>query len=145
MGHNLGMWHDCVKNGQYICSRDSKPRRENGRDCYGYMDYDPKTNQWSHCNVNDLRKADKSCLKTIVEDGSSDTEFCPATYRFAFRNGKYCCQTKKDNSGRTLTTNSRTCQFNAYRQCPGETCEDHKGKNLFLSVYYHNKLENTNF
>ena len=65
MGHNLGMWHDCVLNGQYICSGGSKPRREDGRDCYGYMDYDPKTNKWSHCNVNDLRKANKQCLEKI--------------------------------------------------------------------------------
>ena len=72
MGHNLGMWHDCVVRGsgrvQFVCKHPkSKPRRMDGKDCYGYMDYDPKTNQWSHCNVADLTGVNKSCLKARGE------------------------------------------------------------------------------
>ena len=66
MGHTLGMWHDCVFRNQFICNSRSKPRSMDGKDCYGYMDYDPKTNQWSHCNVADLTGVNKSCLKEIT-------------------------------------------------------------------------------
>ena len=81
MGHNLGMWHDCVVRGsgrvQFVCKHPkSKPRRMDGKDCYGYMDYDPKTNQWSHCNVADLTGVNKSCLKvrgqTCDNNGNCD-------------------------------------------------------------------------
>ena len=49
---------------------------------------------------------------------------CPATYRYAFKNGKYCCQTNKDYNGGQLTESSRGCQYNAYRKCPGCKCKD---------------------
>ena len=72
MGHNLGMRHDCMLNGRYLCSHRSKPRREDGKDCYGYMDYDAQTNHWSHCNVNDLTKTNKNCLPTLGDDDVDD-------------------------------------------------------------------------
>ena len=50
-------------------------RDRNGKKCYGYMDYDPKTNSWSTCNVEYLTRQNKSCLKKITggDDGSELT------------------------------------------------------------------------
>lgn len=44
-------------------------RDRNGKKCYGYMDYDPKTNFWSTCNVEYLTRQNKSCLKKINGGG----------------------------------------------------------------------------
>ena len=55
MGHNLGLDHDCIN---YNCATWSPyyvgPRVLDGRECYGYMDYNDTTNYWSHCSVKDL-------------------------------------------------------------------------------------------
>ena len=55
MGHNLGLDHDCIN---YNCATWSPyyvgPRVLDGKECYGYMDYNDTTNYWSHCSVKDL-------------------------------------------------------------------------------------------
>ena len=68
-------------------------------------------------------------------DTTEEVVKCPATYRYAFRNGKYCCQTNKDYNGGQLTESSMRCQYNAYRRCPGSKCKDYGGKH---SIVYMN-------
>ena len=94
IGHNLGMGHDHTcgewkcSNATSKCGRDcrcgvGKPRKVDGAECFGYMDYklgnrsgDFK-NQWSPCSVQDFRdyiedcggfcrKSKPFCLKTLT-------------------------------------------------------------------------------
>ena len=74
IGHNLGMYHD-----HDICratwDNSSSPRLQrivrklNGKQCYGYMDYNDFTNQWSHCSASDL----KSYMNKVIKE---QRKFC---------------------------------------------------------------------
>jgi len=55
IGHNLGMRHDCKDNNcNYWDANYKGPRKLDGVDCYGYMDYNVTTNYWSPCSVFDF-------------------------------------------------------------------------------------------
>ena len=64
---------------------------------------------------------------TIYLEISGQTVNCPATYPYAFKHGKYCCKTNKDNNGNTLAIQSNSCQYHAYRKCPGSKCKNYEG------------------
>ena len=71
MGHNLGLDHDCINfNCAYWASSYVGPRKINGVECFGYMDYKDDTNYWSACSVADLtlyinKQANGFCLPLI--------------------------------------------------------------------------------
>jgi len=74
IGHNLGIMHDCEGG---CCSwwnpRVYKgPRVMDGKECFGYMDYNQTTNYWSHCSVHDLKtyinRVPDFCLEKIIPD-----------------------------------------------------------------------------
>ena len=74
IGHNLGMFHDFDDN-----SATREPRVLNGRQCWGYMDYEDgthlgdHTNQWSHCSVSDftryVNRQNSFCLQSLGDGG----------------------------------------------------------------------------
>ena len=45
------MDHDCIN---HDCLNYAGPRKQDGVECYGYMDYNDNTNGWSPCSVADL-------------------------------------------------------------------------------------------
>lgn len=78
IGHNLGMEHDCIGG---CCSWWNPnvykgPRVMDGKECFGYMDYNQTTNYWSHCSVSDLKiyinRVPEFCLEKIVPDPPVD-------------------------------------------------------------------------
>ena len=67
MGHNLGISHDFV---------GDNPRKQDGVECYGYMDYNDDTNQWSPCSVADFtsyinQQSGDFCLASLGRDQNS--------------------------------------------------------------------------
>ena len=76
MGHNLGMEHDCLNsNCAHWSSSYVGPRKFNGEDCYGYMDYKDGTDGWSECSVDDFTKyinrQSSFCLPTLSGGGGN--------------------------------------------------------------------------
>jgi len=78
IGHNLGMEHDCIGG---CCSWWNPnvykgPRVMDGKECFGYMDYNQTTTYWSHCSVSDLKtyinRVPEFCLEKIVPDPPMD-------------------------------------------------------------------------
>merc|ERR1711970_784996 len=73
-----GMEHDCIGG---CCSWWNPnvykgPRVMDGKECFGYMDYNQTTNYWSHCSVSDLKtyinRVPEFCLEKIVPDPPMD-------------------------------------------------------------------------
>ena len=90
IGHNLNMLHD------FIGNKNNARTDKRGNKCYGYMDYFPNTNYWSSCNVEFLTEQDKSCLKKIGKDVTTEDPGCTDTwdhdctqYRWACRDHRY--------------------------------------------------------
>ena len=65
---------------------------------------------------------------------------CPKTHKYAYNNGKWCCNTNKDCKDKPLKRSSKCCQYWAYKECPSKNkkCENHaSGKNLLLESIFH--------
>lgn len=64
---------------------------------------------------------------TVTPTGPSGT--CPKTHKFAYTNGDWCCQTNKDEDGKPLKLSSTSCQYLAFKECPGKKsgkkCKNH--------------------
>ena len=58
------------------------------------------------------------CLERPNED------VCPKTHKYAYDDGKWCCQTSKDCNNENLMLSSECCQYYAYKQCPAKTCKN---------------------
>ena len=71
-----------------------------------------------------------------IKEGS-----CPKTHKFAYRNGKWCCQTNKDDEGNPLKYSSTSCQYSAYKQCPFKKCKQTDGKYNYISFYTYYPLK----
>ena len=75
IGHNIGIDHDCMNfNCRYWESATYVgPRKQDGVECYGYMDYKSTTNGWSPCSVADLKsymnkQGNEFCLPSLGKD-----------------------------------------------------------------------------
>ena len=70
IAHNLGIKHDCINHEcRYWHDSYEGPRQQDGKDCYGYMDYRDETPGWSECSTNDfaeyVNSQVKFCLKKL--------------------------------------------------------------------------------
>jgi len=74
IGHNLGIEHDCIGGccAWWNPNVYKGPRVLDGKECFGYMDYNGTTNYWSHCSVADLNtyinRVPEFCLEKIIPD-----------------------------------------------------------------------------
>ena len=68
-------------------------------------------------------------------------ETCPSSHKYAFLNGKYCCQTNKEKKdilkhgalcdGSRIGINSHCCENDNYQRCSYENCYNHKDAGNF--------------
>jgi len=77
MGHNLGLAHDCLNgNCAYWSNSYKGPRVQDGKECFGYMDYKDDTNYWSACSVSDftayINQQQQFCLPLLKPAPSND-------------------------------------------------------------------------
>jgi len=99
LGHNLALKHDFdddvkQQTGQMV------PRKVNGVDCAGYMDYISHTDGWSACSVQDFTNyfnrygASDYCLAPIENGGGSVTTSQPPTTADGGTGGNVCSNLK---------------------------------------------------
>ena len=66
-------------------------------------------------------------------DATTITNECPLTHPYAYRNGRYCCETPYEHNrhnnqgeqcdGGLLTYNSACCADDKYVSCPSRKCQ----------------------
>ena len=79
IAHILGIGHDCINDEcRFWKNIYVGPRKYDGKDCYGYMDYWMDTTGWSECSAADFASYVNShasfCLDKIVASSVKNIE-----------------------------------------------------------------------
>ena len=79
IAHILGIGHDCINDEcRFWKNVYVGPRKYDGKDCYGYMDYWMDTTGWSECSAADFASYVNShasfCLDKIGASSNKNTE-----------------------------------------------------------------------
>ena len=100
IGHNLGIDHDCIDGD---CLGEGPRKDWNEEFCYGYMDYNGKTQGWSKCSVEDFKdyinRQPEFCLPLIgeVPTDNETNKFCDVWYDCSYQGFRDC---KTDKAGK---------------------------------------------
>ena len=69
------------------------------------------------CLINEIN-TNKCCILNTAWG------YCPKDHPYSYFNQTQCCMTDKDDYNKTLTTDSVSCQDQAYRECQALKCNN---------------------